>query len=76
MIAINNISFSQSLLIYIDKVENARIEKSSSEYKKYLELTKNNITDTLFNTYDNYIKKKYEIDINYQALDIVKNSFN
>ena len=76
VIAINDISFSQSLLIYIDKIENAKIEKNSSEYNKYLELTKNKITDGLFNTYDNYIKKKYEIDINYQALDIVKNSFN
>ena len=76
VIAINNISFSQSLLIYIDKIEYAKIEDNSIEYKKYLELSRSEITDKLFNTYDNYIKKKYEIDINYQALDIVKNSFN
>ena len=24
----------------------------------------------------NYLKKKYKIDINYQALDVVKNYFN
>ena len=34
------------------------------------------ITNELYNTYDNYIKKRYKIDINYQALDLVKNSFN
>jgi len=29
----------------------------------------------LFNTYDNYIKNKYNIDINYKALDEAKNYF-
>ena len=76
VIAINDISFSQSLLIYIDEIENAKIEKSSNEYKKYLQLAKNKIENKILDTYDNYIKKKYKIDINYQALDIVKNSFN
>ena len=30
----------------------------------------------LYNTYDNYLKKNYKIDINYQALNKVKNYFN
>ena len=58
------------------EVENVTINENSTEYKKYLELSKIKATDILYSTYDDYLKKKYEIDINYQALDIVKNQFN
>ena len=68
-------SFSENFLIYIDKIENVNIKASSDEYQKYLDLSKIKITNELYNTYDNYIKKKYKIDINYQALDLVKNYF-
>ena len=74
VIAVNDISFSQSLLIYIDKVENVTISEDSTEYKKYLKLSKIKTADILYNTYDAYLKKKYEININYQALNIVKKS--
>ena len=76
IIVVNDINFSENFLIYIDKVENVTIKKNSDEYQKYLELSKIMLTDELYNTYDNYIKKRYKIDINYQALDIVKNYFN
>jgi len=76
VIAVNDISFSQSLLIYIDKVENVTIKEDSIEYKKYLQLSKIKTADILYSTYDAYLKKKYKININYQALDIVKNQFN
>ncbi len=33
------------------------------------------ITNGLFNAYDSYIKKRYKIDINYKALDTVKNYY-
>jgi hypothetical protein len=52
------------------------IKDNSEEYPKYLDLSKIKITNELYNTYDNYIRKRYKIDINYQALDIVKNRFN
>ena len=57
-------------------MENVTISEQSEEYKKYLNLSKIKITNGLFNTYDDYIKKKYKIDINYKALDTVKNYFN
>ena len=76
VIAINDISFSQSLLIYIDKVENVTISKNSTEYKKYLDLSRVEAADSLLNTYNTYLNKKYKVDINYQALDVVKNYYN
>ena len=76
IIILNDIAFSKNLLIYIDKVENASINENSDEYKEYMELAKSEIKDQLYRTYDRYVKQKYEIDINYKALDIVKNNFN
>ena len=73
---ITDISLSENLLIYINNIEHAAIKENSEEYQKYLDLSKNKITNELYNTYDNYIKKRYKIDINYQALDSVKNYFN
>ena len=76
IIVVNDINFSENFLIYIDKIENVTIKENSEEYQKYLDLSRIKITGELYNTYDNYIKKRYKIDINYQTLDELKNRFN
>jgi len=76
IIVINDISLEQSFLVYIDKIENVNINEKPEEYKKHLNLSKIKISNNLFNSYDRYIKKKYNIDINYKSLDIVENYFN
>ena len=73
---VHDLSLFENFLVYIDKIENVSIEESSDEYQKYLNLSKSKIINELYNTYDNYIKKRYKIDINYKALDTVKNYFN
>jgi peptidyl-prolyl cis-trans isomerase D len=72
----NNFDLTDSFLIYIDNVSNASIDKNNKNYEEYLNLTKSIMVNNLFNTYDEYIKKKHEIEINYQALDTVKSYFN
>ena len=76
IIVISDIGFSKNYLIFIDKIENVTIDESSEEYQKYLDLTKSKIVSDLYNTYDNYLSSRYKIDINYQALDVIKNYFN
>ena len=76
IIVVNDITFTENYLIYIDKIENVTIDENSAEYQKYVNLSKIKIANELYNTYDNYIKKRYKIDINYQALDTIKNYFN
>ena len=73
---VSDMSFTENYLVYIDKIENVNIKDNSEEYLKYLDLSKIKMTNELYNTYDDYIRKRYKIDINYQALDIVKNRFN
>ena len=76
VIVVNDISLAENFLIYIDKIKNVTIDKHSEEYQKYLSLSKRKIANELYNTYDKLIKKRYEIDINYQTLNTVKNYFN
>tara|TARA_Y100000590_G_scaffold412222_1_gene506981 strand:+ start:1216 stop:2664 length:1449 start_codon:yes stop_codon:yes gene_type:complete len=76
IIIVNDIFLTENFLIYTDDIEEASIEKNSDEYNKYFDLSKMSITNGLFNTYDNYIKEKYKIDINYKALNTVKSYFN
>ena len=76
IIVVNDMNFTENFLVYIDKIENVIIKDNSDKYLEYLDLSKIKITNDLYNTYDNYIRKRYKIDINYQALDTVKNRFN
>ena len=76
IIIVNDIDFSENYLIYIDKVENVTIDESSDEYEKYLKMTENRMATDLFNTYDQYLTNMHKIEINYQALDEIKNYFN
>ena len=76
VIIVNDIDLSENFLIYIDKIKNVTIDENPEEYQKYFNLSKNQIVSELYNTYENYIQKKYKIDINYQALDAIKNSYN
>ena len=70
-----DIEFVENYLIYIDKIENVSINEKSEKYKKYFNLSKDKITDDLFNTYNSYLENKYKININYQTLDKTKNYF-
>ena len=76
IIVVSDMNFTENFLVYIDKIENVNIKDNSDKYREYLDLSKIKITNDLYNAYDNYIRKRYKIDINYQALDIVKNRFN
>ena len=76
IIVSNDLGLNELFLIYIDKIVNVSIDENSDEYQKYFKLATVSMTNGLFNTYDNYIKKKYKIEINYKALKTVKNYFN
>ena len=76
VIIVNDLNLSEAYLIYIDTVEQVTINNDSDEYKSYSNLAKFNIKGEIFNTYDTYLKAKYEIEINYNTLDNIKNYFN
>ena len=75
VILVTDISFKENFLIYINKIKNTNIDKNSEEYNNYSNLSRVELTESLYKSYDSYIKNKYKIDINYQVLDSVKNYF-
>jgi len=76
LIVVHSIGLKENYMIYIDKVENVSIEKKSNDYDEYLEISKKDLSDALLNSYDQLIRNKYEIDINFKALDSVKSYLN
>ena len=75
VIAITDVAFSENYLVYVDSIENAQIEENSEDYVKYSNFAKKIIENDLYNTYDSYLNIKYKIDINYKALNSIKNNF-
>ena len=73
VIVIADLGLSKSYLVFIDKIENVTISKESKDYDKFSNLTKVSLTSGIYGTYDLFLKNKYEIDINYQALERIKN---
>ena len=74
IIVVTDIGLLENFLIYIDKIENVSINKNSADYEKYFNLSRDKMMNSVYNTYDYYLKKKYSININYQALDGVKSN--
>jgi len=64
-----NIGLDESFLVYIDKIQNTAIIQNSDKYNEYFKLSKARMVNSLYITYDNYLKNKYNININYKALD-------
>ena len=75
VIIVNNKNFEESYLVYTSNVKNVTISENSDEYKKYYDLSKIEITNNIYNTYDLYLKNKYKIDINHKSLNNIKSSF-
>jgi len=72
--AITDVFLAESYLVYVDKIENVSINSDIDDSDKYYISSKAKITNSLINTYDTYLKNKYNIDINNKALDAIKNN--
>ena len=55
-IVINDLTLKENYLVYVNKIENAVISKDDKEYEKYIKLSKQKITNELYNTYDIFLK--------------------
>ena len=64
-----DIGLEESFLVYVDKIESTAIVQNTDKYDEYYKLSKARMVNSLYITYDNYLKNKYNININYKALD-------
>ena len=75
MYVFSDSELNENLLIYVDKIEHVSIDQNLKEYDKYFLQTNAQIINNIYNIYDSYMNKKYDVDINYNAADKVKNYF-
>tara|TARA_B100000029_G_scaffold126278_1_gene119914 strand:- start:3888 stop:5327 length:1440 start_codon:yes stop_codon:yes gene_type:complete len=75
VIVVADTALVESYLIYIEKVENSSIEAKSKDFENYYNISKSKLTNLVFNTYEQYLKNKHKIEINYKALDKVNNYY-
>ena len=75
VIVVSDIGLEEVFLVHVESVKNKSINKNSKDYDKYHKLAKTKAASSLFNSYDKYLKNKYEIDINYKALEQISSSF-
>ena len=76
IIVVNDLGLNKNYLIYVKNIKRVQISVDSDEYQKYSNLSKARIVNNLYNTYDEYLKQKYEIIINYKTVDKIKNYNN
>ena len=70
-----DISLLENYLVYINEIKNESIGQNAKDYDKYLNFAQKKMTSSLYNTYDIFLKNKYEININHKALSRVNNYF-
>ena len=68
-------NLEEIFLIYINSVENVSLTDNSKRLDEYLIRSKVNLINSLYGTYDIYLKNKYPIEINYNVLDNIKDYF-
>ena len=52
-----------------------KLNQNSEKLKEYLVTSKVSLVNSLYDTYDIYLKNKYPIEINYKVLDNIKDYF-
>ena len=65
--------------IYLAKIEKFTVQKfpNNKQYTEdYVNSANEKISKSLYQIYDNYLNKKYDIKINYKTIERVKNFFN
>ena len=72
MVAVD-LNFIESYLIFVKKIVHVNIPEKSEDYKKYFDISKVKLATNIYNTYDKFLRNKYKVDINYKALENVKN---
>ena len=57
------------------KTNYKKLEKDSTEFEKYEAKARLNLINKIFNTYDQSLNQKYNVELNERTINRVKNSF-
>ena len=74
-IIVSDDKLGQNYLIFISKIENKTIDTNDDNFDNYYLLSNLNLVNRVYNIYDYYLNQKYEVNINQQALERVRNNY-
>ena len=72
---VDEIEKNKTFLIWVKEIQKPSLDKTSDEYDKYYHITVTSLQNNIYPSFDHYINQKYNVEINYQALDRLKNYF-
>ena len=72
---ITNNTLTKSFLILAIKTEHNKLEKKSNEYEQYEAKARLNLINFIYQSHDNNLNNKYNVELNQKTIERVKNSF-
>ena len=75
IILITDSYLTKNFIVYIEKTKKINLEVKSKDYDDYKLKAKRDISNDIYNAFDQSLNAKYTIDINNKVLNRIKNSF-
>jgi peptidyl-prolyl cis-trans isomerase D len=72
---LTNSTLSKSFLISTKKTEYKKLNINSNEFEQYEAKARLNLINKIYQSYDENVNQKYEVEVNQRTIDRVKNSF-
>jgi len=68
-------TLTKSFLVLAIKTEYSNLKKDSNEYEQYEAKARLNLINKIYQSHDNNLNEKYNVELNQRTIDRVKNSF-
>ena len=72
---ITNNTLTKSFLILTKKTDYKKLDKNSNEFEQYKAKARLSLINKIYQSYDESVNQKYNVEINQRTIDRVKNSF-
>ncbi len=72
---ITNNTLTKSFLILTKKTDYKKLDKKSNEFEQYKAKARLSLINKIYQSYDESVNQKYNVEINQRTIDRVKNSF-
>ena len=72
---ITNNTLTKSFLVYVINTKYKDLKKGSNEYEQYEAKARLNLINRIYQSHDNNLNEKYEVELNQRTIERVKNSF-
>ncbi len=72
---VTNNTLTKNFLIYVTNTKHKDLKKGSNEYEQYEAKARLNLINRIYQSHDNNLNEKYEVELNQRTIERIKNSF-